>query len=64
LVVERGWDLDKVEPLLTLVEKLIQPYKEAGIALPGMVKAFCFVTWFRTKVDGSDDRLLTEMEQI
>ena len=58
LVVERGWDLSKIEPLHTLVEKLIQPFKEADVSLPGEVKFFVIVTWFRTKSDGGEDILV------
>ena len=58
LVVEQGWDLSKIDSLISLVTKLIQPYKEADIALPATTKAFVFVTWFRTKIDGEEDSVL------
>ena len=60
LVVEQGWDLSKIESLISLVTKVIQPYKEADIALPATMKAFVFETWFRTKIDGGEDIVASE----
>ena len=53
---ERGWDFSKIDSLLSMCEKVLESYKSHNLGVPAALKAYLFATWFRSKIDGSENK--------
>ncbi len=48
--------MSKIDSLLDMCEIVLEPYKSHNLGVPSALKAYLFTTWFRSKIDGTENK--------